>query len=105
MAMNLGYIELGGGGVAIRVHYDMAFEPVGDQQPLVDGPRGWCLDVTNTSGRNVQLVINGIKGNPLNVTVPQGNPVTSGAARSRTAAQLAALEFTTRGDLGQITIS
>lgn len=102
--LNLGYIELGGGGVTIRIYYDVNFTPVGDDQPLVNGPRGWCLDVTNTSGKNIHLVVAGIRSNPIDVTVGQGNPVTSGAARSRTAAELAAALFTTRGDVGQITL-
>jgi len=104
MPLNLGYIELGGGGVIIRIYYDATFEPVGEDQPLINGPRGWCLDITNTSGDNVHLVVAGIRDNPIDVTVGQGDPVTSGPARSRTAAELAAALFTTRGDVGQVSI-
>jgi hypothetical protein len=106
MVMNLGYIELGGGGVTIRVYYDTAFSPVGDDQPLVDGPRGWCLDMTNTTGKSVKLTVYGVTGTAQVITVAQGDPVTSGPAsgRSRTAAQMAALGFTTRGNVGTITL-
>jgi hypothetical protein len=104
MPLNVGYIELGGGGVTIRVYYDTTFTPVGQDQPLVNGPRGYCLDVTNTSGQNVHLTINGLTGNPLSVTVGQGDPVTTTQARSRTATQMSQLGFTTRGDVGQINL-
>lgn len=105
MPLNIGYIELGGGGVTIRIYYDTTFTPAGDDQPLINGPRGYCLDVTNTSGKNVQLIVSGIQSNPLNVTVGQGNPVTTGPARSRTAAEMAAAFFTTRGDVGQVSLN
>ena len=105
MPLNIGYIELGGGGVVVRVYYDSAFTPIGSDQPLINGPRGWCLDVTNTTGQSQHLVVSGLTGNPLDVTVGQGDPVTSGAGRSRTAAQLASFGFTTRGNVGQITLS
>jgi hypothetical protein len=106
MVMNIGYIELGGGGVAIRVYYDTTFSPVGDDQPLIDGPRGYCLDLTNATGQRVQLTVNGLGGQPLSLVVAQGDPVVSGPAsgRSRTAAQMAALGFTTRGNVGQISL-
>lgn len=104
MPLNIGYIELGGGGVTVRVHYDTAFTPVGENQPLIDGPRGWCLDITNTTGVNQRVTLFGLTGNPLSVTIGQGNPVTTGAGRSRTAAELAALGFTTRGNVGTISM-
>lgn len=109
--MNLGWIELGGGGVTIRVYYDTAWldtDPTRnpDDAPLVDGPRGWCLDMTNTSGRNVKLTVNQDSAAPYPITVGQGDPVSTGPAsgRSRTAAQMAALGFTTRGNVGTITL-
>lgn len=104
MPLNIGYIQLGGGGVVVRIYYDTTFQPVGENQPLINGPRGWCLDVTNTSDQSAHLVIAGVKNNPLDVTVGQGDPVTSGAGRSRTAAQMATAGFTTRGDVGQVSI-
>lgn len=104
MPLNVGYIELGGGGVVVRIYYDTAFIPVGTDQPLVNGPRGFCLDITNTSGASRKLTISGLTNNPLIVTVGQGDPVTSGAARSRTAAQMAALGYATRGDVGTVSL-
>lgn len=105
MPLNIGYIELGGGdGVTVRVYYDTTFTPVGDNQPLVDGPRGYCLDVANLSGARQRLTISGLGSTPLTAVVPQGDPVTTGTGRSRTAAQLAALGFTTRGNVGPITL-
>lgn len=105
MVLNVGYIEVGGGGVVIRIYYDTTFDPPGNDQPLINGPRGHCLDVTNTSGKNVQLTVSGVTSNPLNVTVGQGNPVTSGAARSRTATEMASLGYTTRGNVGSVTLA
>jgi hypothetical protein len=107
MPLNIGYIELGGGGVTIRIYYDVTFTPAGPDQPLIDGPRGWCLDLTNTSGKNVKVTVNGLAGGtPQVINVGQGDPVTSGPAsgRSRTAAQMAALGFTTRGNVGTVSL-
>ena len=92
--LNVGYIEVSSGGVVARVYYDTTFIPVGDSQPLVDGPRGYCLDVTNPTGKAARVSVMG-----LSVTVGKGDPVTSGQAKSRTAAQVAALGFTTRGQI------
>lgn len=104
MPLNVGYVELGGGGVVIRVYYDTTFTPVGDDQPLINGPRGYCLDVTNTSGQSVKLTINGVGTNTITATVGQGDPVTSGQGRSRTKAVMNQAGFLTRGDLGQISL-
>lgn len=106
MALNIGYTEQAtGDGVIVRAFYDETFEPVGGDQPLVNAPvgkdygngvigRGLCLDVTNLSGRSVKVDVNG-----QSFTVGQGDPVTTGNGRSRTAAQMAQLGFRTRGDL------
>ena len=92
--LNIGYIEVTSGGVGARVYYDTTFTPVGDSQPLIDGPRGYCLDVTNVSGSPAKLSVAGVTA-----TVGKGDPVTSGQARSRTAAQMATLGYTTRGSI------
>jgi hypothetical protein len=85
--------------VTLRVYYDNS-GPASRSQPLVNGPRGFCLDITNLSGRNCQVTVNG-----TTVNVGQGDPVTTGPAggRSRTAAQLSALGITTRGQIDDIT--
>lgn len=112
MPLNLGFIELGGGGVDIKVYYDTAWlnnDPTADpdQAPLINGPRGFCLDMTNTTGGNVKLIVNGVGSKPVTIQVGQGAPVTTGpsSGRSRTAAQMASLGFTTRGNVGQIDLS
>ena len=92
--LNVGYIEVSSGGVVARVYYDTAFVPVGDSQPLIDGPRGYCLDVSNPTGKTARATVMG-----LSVTVGTGDPVTSGQAKSRTAAQVAQLGYTTRGQI------
>jgi hypothetical protein len=100
MPINVGYIEgtAASGGLVVRIYYDQNVTPVGPTQPLINGPRGWCLDVTNTSGANQRVSIsNG--GQTITANVGQGDPVTTGNARSRTAAQMAALGFNTRGDV------
>ena len=103
--LNMGWIELGGGGVTVRIYYDETQE-ASDDQPLKNGPRGYCLDLTNTTGRRAVLTVNGLRDTPVQITVGTGDPVTSGPAegRSRTAAQMASLGFTTRGDVGAITL-
>lgn len=111
MPLNTGFIEMTntddqGRQVVIRIYYDSTFSPVGPDQPLINGPRGYCLDMTNVSGRNATVVVYGLTNNPITITVGQGNPVTTGPAsgRSRTAAELASFGFTTRGNLGQLSL-
>lgn len=111
MPLNIGYIELGGGGVFARIYYDPAWlgdDPTRDPQdaPLVDGPRGYCLDLTNATGKNVKLTVYGVDDQPVGIQVGQGDPVTTGprSGRSRTAAELAQLGFTTRGNIGTVSI-
>jgi hypothetical protein len=108
MAINIGYIEgtCNDGDVVVRIYYD-ATAPHStpaevDAQPLINGPRGFCLDVTNTSGGKAVVSISGGAGGVRNVTINKGDPVTSGAGRSRTAAQVASqLGLTTRGSVGE----
>ena len=111
MAINVGYIEgmcsnAAGGAVVVRIYYDATMDPAGPQT-LIDGPRGWCLDVANTTGAKSTLIVSGLTANPLTVTVGKGDPVTTGPAsgRSRTAADLAALGFTTRDSVGNFALS
>lgn len=103
MPLNVGYIEgtCADGGVVVRIYYD-ATQPPSDSQPLVNGPRGYCLDMKNTSGRVADLTVSGLTGQPLVIRIQQGDPVLSGppSGRSRTVAQMASLGFTTRGGVG-----
>lgn len=107
MPINIGYVEstIADGDVVVRIYYDATFTPVGDSQPLINGPRGFCLDVTNKSGRNVSARVSGVGKTPLTFVLGQGDPVTTGQSRSRTAAQVAALGFLTRGDVGDFGLS
>jgi hypothetical protein len=105
MALNVGYIEgtCNDSDVVVRIYYD-ATAPHSTPaevaaQPLINGPRGFCLDVTNTSGAKA-LVSIGLGGGFRDVTINKGDPVTGGTARSRTAAQVASqFGLTTRGDV------
>lgn len=103
--LNIGYIEGTNDGVVARIYYD-ATAPVGDSQPLINGPRGYCLDLTNTTGRNVRLEVTLPNGTVRQVNIGSGDPVTSGpaAGRSRTVAQMIALGFETRGDVAGFSI-
>lgn len=111
MPLNVGYIELGGTDVFARIYYDTAWL-AGDSTrdpglaPLVNGPRGWCLDMVNRTGERADITISGVSNNPQTIRIATGDPVTSGPAqgRSKTAAQMASLGFTTRGNLGAIQI-
>jgi len=106
--LNTGYIEgtCDDGDLIVRVYYDAtaphATPDEANAQPLINGPRGYCLDMTNLSGKVRKVTVTGLTGNPLTISVQQGDPVTSGppAGRSRTAAQMAQLGFTTRGSIG-----
>lgn len=108
MALNLGYIEgtCEDGDVVVRIYYD-ATQPASPDQPLINGPRGWCLDVTNITGRKATLTVDGVGGQPITMVIQKGNPVTTGpqSGRSRTAAQMASAGFTTRGSVGNFAIS
>lgn len=117
MVLNAGYIEASqtdsaGRTVSVRVYYDPAWlkdDPARDPNlaPLVDGPRGFCLDMTNVSGKVADFTITRKDGVERTIRVGQGDPVTGGpvAGRSRTAAQMAALGYTTRGDILGASIS
>jgi hypothetical protein len=91
--------------VTILVYYDAA-APLGEQ-PLINGPRGFCLDMTNLSGKNARITLTRPDGQLVPVTVGQGDPVTGGpaAGRSRTVAQVNALGFTLRTDIPTITLN
>ena len=108
MALNLGYIEgtCNDFDVVIRIYYD-ATQPAGPNQSLINGPRGYCLDMRNVSGRVARVTVTGVSGQPLSIAIGQGDPVTSGppSGRSRTVAQMAALGFTTRGSVGNFALS
>ena len=108
MALNLGYIEgtCQDGDVVVRIYYDNT-TPAGPDQPLINGPRGYCLDMRNVSGRLARLTVTGVASQPIDLKVQQGDPVTSGppSGRSRTAAQMASLGFTTRGSVGNFELS
>lgn len=117
--LNIGYIELGGGTdpnggtFDVKVYYDTTWlgtDPTRDPNlaPLINGPRGYCLDLTNTLGRTETVIVNGLKNRPVTYTVGQGSPVVqagqpkSVTGWSLTVAQMNAAGFTTRGDLGEI---
>jgi hypothetical protein len=97
--VNSGFIQMSNELVTILIYYD-ATAPIGSQ-PLIDGPRGFCLDMTNLSGHNARITLTLPDGTLAPVTVGQGDPVTGGPAsgRSRTAAQVNALGFTLRTDI------
>lgn len=108
MPINTGYIlnettDRNGTTVGIRIYYDATSLPIGPSQPLINGPRGYCLDISNPSGRKATVTISRPGVPDLTVSVGTGDPVTSGAGRSRTAAEVAAAGYTTRGDITDLT--
>ena len=102
--LNLGYIQVEasdgvGGAVTCRIYYDTeAAAP----QPLIDGPRGYCLDVVNTTGRTCDCSVTAPDGQTLTLVVGQGDPVND---QSRTANQMKALGFSSREDASGLTVS
>jgi hypothetical protein len=96
--LNVGYIEVTGasGAVSARVYYDANSTPVGDAQPLINGPEGYCLLVRNVTGARRRVTVQTSAG-VQSVTLQQGDPVTS---QSRTANQLRQQwDLRTRGDV------
>jgi hypothetical protein len=108
VAINTGYIEAtcDDGDIVVRIYYDAtaphATVAEMEAQPLINGPRGFCLDLTNLSGKKTTLTLTLSGGGVQVIDVQQGNPVTTGpvAGRSKTAAQLASAGYTTRGSVG-----
>lgn len=102
MAINNGLIEATVDDVVLRCYYD-ATAPLG-AQPLINGPRGWCLDLTNPTGRTIRVGVNLPDGTGQTISIGSGDPVTGGppSGRSRTAAQMASLGFLTRDDVSSI---
>ena len=109
MVLNLGYSEgtCADGDVTVRIYYDSTVLPAGPNQPLINGPRGFCLDMKNTSGRIARVTATDGAGQGFDIAIGQGDPVTSGppSGRSRTAAQMAALGYTTRGSVGNFALA
>ena len=116
MPIDIGYIgQQSPDGVVVRVFYQKGFVPGEGQSymdaPLVNnadpelGPTGYCLLVVNTTGATRYVTVSGVSDFVANVKVPQGNPVTSGQARSRTAVQLASFGLTKRGDVTNLTLN
>lgn len=123
MPLTVGYIHVGGDlsdpqTVYVRIFYNSTFVPTGAQTyldaPLIDnanaafGPTGFCLLVVNKTGAPQVATVFNSAGTVLidHVTVPRGDVVTgvvtTGQARSRTAAQMAALGLSRRGDVGTV---
>lgn len=117
MPINTGRIEAtqtdsAGREVVVYIYYDPAWlndDPTRDpnRAPLINGPRGYCLDFTNVSGKVADFTIVNKQGVEQKIRIGQGDPVTSGPVngRSRTAAQMAQLGYTTRGDIPATSIS
>jgi hypothetical protein len=87
-----------GATVTARVYYDSSVA-ASSAQPLINGPRGFCLDLTNVSGRNCNVTVAGQV-----FKVGQGDPVTTGQGHSLTAAEMAGFGYTTRGSVDSLTI-
>jgi hypothetical protein len=116
MPLDIGYIGVqSDDGVTVRIFYQRGFTPGAGQTymdaPLVDnadpalGPTGYCLLVINTTGVARNVTVSGVADIVANVRVPQGNPVTTGNARSRTAAQLKTAGLSKRGDVTNLALA
>lgn len=102
MAINNGLIEATVDNVVLRCYYDHT-APLG-AQPLINGPRGFCLDLTNPTGRTTRVAVRLPGGTTTTIAIGSGDPVTGGppSGRSRTAAQMASLGFLTRDDVSSV---
>lgn len=109
MALDIGYIGAASSdGLDVKVYYQTGFAPEPGQDaydaPLVNGPRGYCLDVTNTTGRPVRVTVSGVGDIIRNVNVASGDPVTSGPGRSRTVSQVNSAGLLVRRDVQNLEI-
>lgn len=106
--MNLGYMQVeatpanGVGVVRATIYYDSTVDPDVSPQPLINGPRGYALDVTNTTGVTCRVQVTAPVQGELVLSVGQGDPVVN---RSRTAAQMKSLGYTNRDDCAGFQIS
>lgn len=115
MPIDIGYIgnSCNNGEISAFIHYQTGFVPdeaAGQtymDAPLVDGPRGYCFDMTNRTGARAEIVLTDAAGGVMTIVVAQGDPVISGpsSGRSRTAAQMAALGYTTRGSVAGFSLA
>ena len=99
-----------GGQVGCFIYWDVNFVPGQGQTmmdaPLINGPRGLCMDNWNNSGANRTVTVIDSTGTTVfSIRFPQGDPINTGAARSRTAAQMATLGYTKRGQIDGVTIT
>lgn len=101
MGILQGYLEVtsDGGRVVFRVYGDASAYPA--PMPLVNGPRGYCLDITNTSGRPRKVIYKAPGGTEQTLTVNQGDPV---ANRSMTVTQLNNAGFFNLQDFSNFTL-
>ena len=103
MVLNTGYISVESsnddGTITARIYYDSTVDP-SQPQPLINGPKGYCLELINTGvTRKVKYTLPSGVVNSLNV--PTGNPVRN---RSLTATQLASQGYQFRSDVIGLTI-
>lgn len=103
MPLNLGYIQVessnDAGTITARIYYDSTVDP-SQPQPLINGPRGYCMDLTNTGAtRKIKYTLP--NGTTNTVNVPSGDPVKS---RSLTASQLASQGYNFRSDVAGFSV-
>lgn len=109
--INSGYIQAtfdpdpvtGAPQLSFTVYYDST-APVGPTQPLINGPRGYCLDIVNTTAGTPTVTMSGPNGT-MTGAISAGDPVTAGQVKSQTAAQMARLGYSTRGDVTSVSLS
>lgn len=106
--MEYGTLTLTGGDVTALIYYDKSWlgDPTHDpkQAPLVDGPRGYCLDLINPYAKNAQVTVNKLATDgttvlkSITVDIAQGDPVITGKGRSLTLAEMQKAGFSVVGD-------
>lgn len=103
MPINIGWLGGTYDNASVKVYYDDT-GPAGPDQPLINGPRGFCLDITNTSGRDRVFTIVRPDGVSRVITAIQGDPVTAGGLndRSKTLSQMKSWGYYVRGDVSVI---
>ncbi len=110
--LNVGYIQniLNDGAIQVRVYYLSDIDALGvlgivlgPDQPLANGPNGYCLEVVNLSGEPAKCSYQKPSGALVSFNIGSGAQGTGLVTnRCRAALALTLAGYLTRGDVGNL---